>query len=145
MATQNTYEKLYDNMKQRFTVINGSDECTLGEYMLLKADQKKEDANLPVIQRSNASSGERAVAMLVSYVNDKLTIKAPPVKDKTLRAFPFRTSASAFLSAAVACCFLLTFSVIGASVLASAVPSDEGVVAENVSDAETEENVPYYN
>jgi hypothetical protein len=35
--------------------------------------------------------------------------------------------------------------VIGASVLAGAVPSDEGVVAENVSDAETEENVPYYN
>ena len=145
MAPQNTYEKLYDNMKQRFTVINGSDECTLGEYMLLKADQKKEDANLPVIQRSTATSGERAVAMLVSYVNDKLTIKAPPVKDKTLRAFPFRTSASAFLSAAVACCFLLTFGIIGANVLAGSMPSDESIVAEAEIEAEVEENVVYNN
>jgi hypothetical protein len=113
MATRNTYDKLYDNMKQRFTVMNGSDECTLGEFMLIKANQKKEDANLPVIQRSTATSSERAVAMLVAYVNDKLTIKEPPVKDKTIIAFPFRASASALLSAVACCALVLSIGIFG--------------------------------
>ena len=66
-----------------------------------RSNKKKEEALLPVAERSTATKTERAVANVVSYINDKLTIKEPPVKDKTIRAFPFRASASALLSAVV--------------------------------------------
>ena len=109
----NNYEKLYDNMKNRFTVACDNSEYTLGEYMLMKADAKKADAALPVALRSSATKGEVAVASVASFVTDMLTIKEAPAKDKTIKAFPFRASASAFLSAAVACAFLLSFALIG--------------------------------
>jgi hypothetical protein len=117
------YDALYENMKNRFTVESGGSEYTLGEYMLMKASKKDSStANLPVAVRSSRKSGDSAVLALVSYVNDKLTVKEPPVKDKTIRAFPFRASMSAFLSAAVACSFILCFSVIGARIFNLATP-----------------------
>ena len=109
----NNYERLYDNMKNRFTVACDNSEYTLGEYMLMKADAKKADAALPVALRSSATKSEVAVASVASFVTDMLTIKEAPAKDKTIKAFPFRASASAFLSAAVACAFLLSFALIG--------------------------------
>ena len=118
--TTNNYDKLYENMKQRFTVSCENGEYSIGEYMLMKADVKKIDATLPVALRSNATKSEVAVANLVSFVNDKLTIKEPPVKDKTIRAFPLRASASAFLSAAVACAFVFSFALVGARALSAA-------------------------
>lgn len=136
MATYNTYDKLYESMKQRFTVISDNEEYTLGDYMLMKADKKKEEASLPVIQRSSASKGEKAVAMLVSYVNDKLLIKNPPVKDKTMRSFPFRASASAFLSAVVSCAFVLSFVVMGAKLINSSIPANDFAAVEHVEETE---------
>lgn len=115
----NNYDKLYENMKQRFTVSNDDTEYTIGEYMLMKADVKKTDAALPVAMRSSATNTERAVANIVTYVNDKLTIKQAPVQEKTIKAFPFRASASAFLSAAVACSFMLSVCLIGANSLSN--------------------------
>ena len=109
----NNYERLYDNMKNRFTVACDNSEYTLGEYMLMKADAKKADAALPVALRSSATKSEVAVASVASFVTDILTIKEAPAKDKTIKAFPFRASASAFLSAAVACAFILSFALIG--------------------------------
>ena len=109
----NNYERLYDNMKNRFTVACDNSEYTLGEYMLMKADAKKADAALPVALRSSATKSEVAVASVASFVTDMLTIKEAPAKDKTIKAFPFRASASAFLSAAVACAFILSFALIG--------------------------------
>ena len=143
MATyNNNYDKLYENMKNRLTVVNEDSEYTLGEYMSMKADLKKTEAMLPVAERSSAGKGERAVAMLISYVNDKLTVKEPPVKDKTIRAFPFRASASAFLSAVVACTFMLSFAVIGAKIIAPSIPVAEASVAEaEDADMEDTENV----
>ena len=38
----NVYDTLYNNMKQRFTVVNGENEYTLGGYMLMKAREKQE-------------------------------------------------------------------------------------------------------
>ena len=111
------YDTLYENLRKSFTVANEGSEYTLGEYMLMKANQKKEYAALPVAVRPTATKGERALAQVVSFVNDKLTIKTPPVKDKTIRAFPFRTSASAMLSAAVACSFMLCFTIAGAKLI----------------------------
>lgn len=102
-------------MKQRFTVSQNNTEYTLGEYMLMRADSKKtETTALPVAVQTAVTRSEVAVSNIVSFVDDKLTIKQPPVKDKTIRAFPFRASASAFLTASVACAFLLSFVLIGA-------------------------------
>ena len=116
-SVKNPYDTLYDSLKDTFTVSVDGCNCTLGDYMLMKAGKKKEDSLLPVLQRSNVGKGERAVAMVVSYVSDKLTIKQPPVKDKTIKAFPFRASASAFLSAVVACTFMLSFVLVGARLM----------------------------
>ena len=111
-------------MKQRFTVSQNDTAYTLGEYMLMKADGKKsENTALPV-----AVMSEVAVTNIVSFVDDKLTIKQAPVKDKTIRAFPFRASASAFLTASVACAFLLSFVLIGAKSMANQTPVANDVV-----------------
>ena len=138
----NNYDKLYENMKQRFTVSNENTEYTIGEYMLMKADIKKTDAALPVELRSSATNTERAVASVITYVNDKLTIKQAPVQDKTIRAFPFRASASAFLSAAVACSFMLSVCIIGFSGFkGSSSAAAEINIAEYTESAETTSNV----
>lgn len=139
--TTNNYDKLYENMKQRFTISCGNDEYTIGEYMLMKADVKKTDATLPVALRSTATKSEVAVANFVSFVNDKLTIKEPPVKDKTIKAFPLRASASAFLSAAVACAFVFSFALVGAKALSapSSTAEDTGI-SEQASEEITDTN-----
>ena len=114
MATLTNYDVLYENMKNRLTVVNDNSEYTIGDYMLMQVNRKREDSLLPVAERSTTTPAERAVATAISYINDKLTIKELPQKDKTIRAFPFRASASAFLSAVVACTFMLSFVAIGA-------------------------------
>ena len=122
--TTNNYDKLYENMKQRFTVSQNDTAYTLGEYMLMKDDGKKsENTALPV-----AVMSEVAVTNIVSFVDDKLTIKQAPVKDKTIKAFPFRASASAFLTASVACAFLLSFVLIGAKSMTNQAPVANDVV-----------------
>ena len=50
----NAYENLYENMKNRFTVVNDNCEYTRGEYMLMKAGMKKEASNLPAERTSSA-------------------------------------------------------------------------------------------
>ena len=118
--TTDRYEQLLNNMKSRFTVDNNGHDCTLGEFMLVKANAKKAETALIVAKNAAVvAKGERAVGALVSYVNDKLTIKVPPIKDKTIKAFPFRASASALLSASIACAFIFSFCLIGAKVLQS--------------------------
>ncbi|MBQ2876829.1 MAG: hypothetical protein IJE25_07450 [Clostridia bacterium] len=139
MATTNCYDRLYENMKNRLTVVESDSEYTLGEYMLKKAEHKKTQAMLPVSERSFATKGERALAIVSSFVNDKLTIKKPPVKDKTIKAFPFRASASAFLSALVACSFMLCFGLIGAKMLSSAAWGEDKAPSTVVAEIPLEE------
>lgn len=140
--TTDRYDQLLTNMKNRFTVDNNGEDCTLGEYMLLKANVKKEQTALVVAKNAAVvAKSERAALALVSYVNDKLTIKTPPVKDKTIKAFPFRASASAFLSASIACAFIFSFCLIGAKVLDNSTSSyTEAATAEYSEDyvAETD-------
>ena len=127
--TTNTYDKLYENMKQRFTIASDNNEYTIGEYMLMKADVKKtESKNLPVAVKTAVTKSETAVTSIVSFVDDKLTIKQAPVKDKTIKAFPFRASASAFLTASVACAFVLSFALIGARSLSTPAPAVNEVI-----------------
>ena len=117
MATVNNYDELYANMKNRLTVVNDNSEYTIGDYMLMRANKKKVESLIPVAEKTAVRRTEEAVVNAISYINEKLIIKEPPVKDKTIRAFPFRTSASAFLSAVVACAFMLSFVAIGARLI----------------------------
>lgn len=113
MTKTNAYETLYNNVKERLTIVDGHNEYNLGEYMLMQVNKEKEEATLPVEARTYSGVGEKALAIVVSYVNDKLTIKEPPIKDKTIRAFPFRASASALLSAVACCALVLSIGIAG--------------------------------
>ena len=107
MATpNNAYETLYTNLKNRFTVVNGDEECTLGEYMLNKTC-KEESYALPVVTAKVHQPS--AVSNFVNYINDKLMVKEAPQKDKVMRAFPFRTVAAACLSALLVCTFVISY------------------------------------
>jgi len=109
MTSTNAYETLYYNMKNKFTVVNENCEYTLGEYMSMKANAKSAEAsNLPAVRNANQN---HSIAAIFSYVNDKLAVKKPPVRDKVMRRFPFRTSAAAFLSAIVACALMLSYGI----------------------------------
>ena len=134
MNTTNAYENLYNTMKNRFTVINENCEYTLGDYMLMKAGKKRETANLPAV---NNASNKKAITAFFKYVNDKLTLKTPPVKDKTIRRFPFRTSAAALLSAVVTCTLLLSFGSVAMRNTGSTIPATVEVT-ESTIDAEDE-------
>ena len=133
MTQTNNYDRLYENMKQRFTVSADNNEYTLGEYMLMKAESKKTEtvnSNLPVAVQTAVTRSEMAMSNIVSFVDDKLTIKQAPVKDKTIRSFPLRASASAFLTAAVACAFVLSFALIGVKALSSPAPTTSEVTVD---------------
>ena len=134
----NAYEKLYNNMKTRFTVVNGESECSLGEYMLAKANKNQNSSTLPVAAATLRQPS--AVVSFVNYINDKLMVKEAPQKDKVIRAFPFRTAAAALLSALLVCTFVITY---GASGLKSA--TDENATYMSISeDIETEKKAPEY-
>lgn len=106
MNTADVYEDLYINMKNKFTVTNGDCEYSLGDFMRMKASANTKASNLPAVR---TPAGANRIAAVFSYVNDKLTVKKAPIKDKTIRAFPFRTSAAAFLSAVVACAMIFSY------------------------------------
>ena len=109
MATSmNAYEKLYTNLKNRFIVVDGDRECTLGEYMLNKNCKEEESYALPVVTAKIHQPS--AVVNIVNYINDKLMVREAPQKDKVMRAFPFRTVAASVLSALLVCTFVITYS-----------------------------------
>lgn len=113
-----TYEKLYNNMVRKFTVEKDNTDYNLGDYMLMKAKAKKNemtalesDSKLPVAHDNKTG----ALTTVFSYVNDKLTVKKAPVRNKTIRSFPFRTSISAFCSALVVCVLVVSCCLFGLS------------------------------
>ena len=143
MTSTSAYESLYNNMKKHFTVISDNNEYTLGEYMSMKADAKTEAASkLPAVRSTVVDT--RSMTAIFSYVNEKLTVKKAPVKDKTMRAFPFRTSMAAALSAVVACALIFSygiFTINGASNVPTTVDAGEDISECEVYDAsETEKN-----
>ena len=113
-SVMNPYDALYTNLKNQFTVIYNGSECSVGDFMRMKAN-KRSESTLPI---ATTTARTTSLATIVEYVNDKLTVKKAPVKDKTIRSFPFRTSVSALLSATAACALILScgiFSLSGAS------------------------------
>ncbi len=142
-SVMNPYDALYTNLKNQFTVIYNGAECTVGDFMLMKAN-KRSESSLPIATTAKNTS----LATIVEYVNDKLTVKKAPVKDQTIRSFPFRTSVSALLSATAACALVLScgiFSLSGAN--GTNVPhtaeKPEVVYEETMTPEEVEENVIY--
>ena len=103
-SINNPYDALYTNLKNQFIVIYHGTECTVGDFMLMKAN-KKTESSLPI---ATASTKTTSLTTIVEYVNDKLTVKQAPVKDKTIKRFPLRTSVSALLSATAACALVLS-------------------------------------
>lgn len=132
MNSCNVYEKLYENTKAKFTIFNNNCEYTLGDYMLMKAGKKKNSSNLPATK--TVANTQKAVTAFFSYVNEKLTVKKPPVKDKIIRRFPFMTSATAFLSAMIVCGLVLSFGLFSAKDITSPSPMTA------VETSETDEN-----
>ena len=103
-SVMNPYDALYTNLKNQFTVIYNGAECTVGDFMLMKAN-KRSESSLPI---ATTTARTTSLSTIVEYVNDKLTVKQAPVKDKTIRSFPLRTSVSALLSATAACALILS-------------------------------------
>ena len=137
MTSSNVYETLYNNMKNAFTVVNNDTEYTLGEYMLMKTreDKVQNTSNLPATTDMYGAKG--AIVGFFSYVNEKLTVKKAPVKDKTIRAFPFRTCAAALLSAVMVCSLIVSF---GTSAIKTTARSEAPSVIATESDYSELEN-----
>ena len=128
MNTLDAYDVLYSNMKNRFTVVNENSEYTLGEYMLMKSGAKKEKSNLPIV--NNNLPRNNAITAVFRYVNDKLTVKKAPVKDKIIKSFPFRTSFAALASAVLACTLLISYGSVAINGVAKEIPSTVEVIQE---------------
>ena len=117
MNSTMNYEQLYNNMVKKFTVENDNIDYKLGDYMLMKAKAKKNamvtaaaSSNLPVARENK----ESAIAAIFTYVNDKLKVKEAPVRDKTIRSFPLRTSLTSLASALVVCALVVSCVFFGA-------------------------------
>jgi len=139
----NPYDALYTNLKNQFTVIYNGTECTVGDFMLMKAN-KRSESSLPIATTARTTS----LSTIVEYVNDKLTVKKAPVKDKTIRSFPFRTSISALLSATAACALVLSCGIFslsgaaGANTPKTAEKPDAGYT-ESVTPEQIEDEIAY--
>ena len=139
-TTMNSYDALYTNLKNQFTVVYNGKDCTVGDFMLMKSQQRSESA-LPIVTTTAKTT---SLATIVDYVNDRLTVKKAPVKDKTIRAFPFRSSMSAFLSAVAACSFLICFCVVGIRLISNTTPElDEAYITEYAPELEETVSVDY--
>ena len=122
MTSTNAYETLYKNMKSKFTVVSENSEYTLGEYMLKKANPNENVSNLPA---TRTESQNRSLSAIFSYVNEKLTVKKPPVREKVMRKFPLRTTAAAFLTGIVGCALMLTYGIFALNAAGNTVPTVE--------------------
>ena len=99
----NPYDALYTNLKNRFTVIHDGTECSVGDYMRIKAG-KKGETSLP----ASFTHEGKPISSVINYFADKLVLKSAPAKDKTIRRFPIRTSMSAALSAVASCALVIS-------------------------------------
>ena len=143
-TVSNPYDALYTNLKNQFTVIYNGSECTVGDFMLMK-DNKRSESSLPIL----ASSAKNiSIASIVEYVNDKLTVKKAPAKDRTMKKFPLRTSLSAMLSATAACALVLSCGIFALSNNSATLPytaeaNEETYVESVVAVEENEETIEF--
>ena len=143
----NPYDALYTNLKNRFTVIHEGKECTVADFMLMKAGKSTAaNSSLPVVKTYERTT----LSTIASYVGDKLTVKNPPVKETTIRHFPVKTSVSALLSSVAACALVLSCGIFalrgGIGNALSAKTEDSSYVEQlemDLGETEPEENNEY--
>ena len=144
MTANMTYEKLYSNMVKKFTVEKDNKDYKLGEYMLMKADSAKPAtaaSKLPVAV-SDFSAG-KAITAAFTYISEKLTVKEAPVRDRTMRKFPFRTSLTALCSAVVICALVISYGIIGLKNLGSDADAHGIVYSETEQEVDDDNYVTY--
>ena len=131
-----TYDKLYTNMVKNFTVEKDNTDYTLGDYMLMKAQAKR---NAMTVAANNslavAETKSTSLSTVFSYIGEKLKVKKAPVKDKTMRKFPLRSSLTALCSATIVCALVVCCAVFG---LSSSKLGSENIVSISENDAEIE-------
>ncbi len=93
-----SYDTLFNNLKNQFTVVNDNCEYTLGGYLRMKANEKTGNAGLPS-ELTEKNGG--AVTRFVHAVEDTFAVTEIPSPEKTIKAFPFRTALSSCLAAMV--------------------------------------------
>ena len=108
-SVKNPYDTLYNNLKDRFTVVYEGCDCTLGDYMLIKAGKNQTSASALPTTVSNERS--TSITDIVDYVAAQLTVKSAPAREKTMRRFPLRSSMSAIFTAAAACALVFSFGI----------------------------------
>ena len=65
-AVANPYEALYTNLKNRFTVIHDGKECTVGDFMLMKAGKaEKAEKNSTALTVVNTNMVEKYISLVV--------------------------------------------------------------------------------
>ena len=137
----NPYDALYTNLKNRFTVIHDGAECTVGDYMLMKAGKNSSaKSDLPV---AKLAKEDNSLVSIINYMNEKLTVKNPPIKDKTIKRFPIRTSFSAMLSAVAACALIIScgiFSLKASDNITSDASTDHSIFDEIPENSEIDTN-----
>ena len=102
----NPYDALYTNLKNKFTVVKNGEECSVADFMMMKAGKQKATSNLPTEIRRHPI--ENSMNAFMSFMNEKLTVSNPPIKDKTLKRFPIRSAFSAMFSAVAVCALVIS-------------------------------------
>lgn len=137
--TTMTYDKLYSNMVKKFTVENDNTDYTLGDYMLMKAKAKRNAMTVAAnTSLAVAETKSSSLATLFNLVSEKLKIKKAPLKDKTMRRFPLRTSFTALCSATIVCALVVCCAVFG---LSSKQSGKDNIVSIQESDIEIEQTI----
>lgn len=135
-SVKNPYDSLYENLKDRFTIVYEGSDCTLGDYMLIKAGKRQtSESNLPV---ATGSELQRGLTTIVDYVADTLTVKKAPERERTIRRFPLRSSMSAIFTAVATCALVFSFGIFalkGTNLLA---PSTAEIPTHEAADTEAD-------
>ena len=73
----------------------------------------KKNANLPVAVKK--PQAREVVGAFFTSVNEKLTVKKAPLRDRTIRRFPLRTALSSICCAFIICALAICYGVAGLS------------------------------
>ena len=108
-TSYNAYDDLYQSLKKHLTVVNDNCEYTLGSFMRMKAHERCGAKNLP----ATVVVKQPVLQRVGSYISERLLITEAPSPEKTMKAFPARTSIAACLSALLVCMSVFSFAMFG--------------------------------
>ena len=139
-SVKNAYDTLYENLKDRFTVVYEGCDCTLGDYMLIKAGKRQmSESELPAPVSADKTN---TLTSIVDYVAAHFTVKDAPAREKTIRRFPLRSSMSAIFTAAAACALVFSlgiFSLTGSGIISPYTADSTDIETTTSPEVETED------